>query len=728
MNGLTEESSNVQDDNIAAARRQLNDYIRRVVHDAVFCVPSEGLPAPARIAAAPPGLGKTGLALRASASVLHELRARGDGRTVAVAVPTVALAEQIAARFNALQEARGLNTAIWRGRDAADPERRGEHMCLDPEAASDAFTAGLPIGTSVCRRAGRGGGECIHAQLCGYQRQRRLDADLWVVTHPLITTPVPRAIGKPALLVVDEMFWPAGLKGSGTGPLLPLKALEVPVPPSSALKASSAARLVELQTNLARAIETMPEGPLRRDACLAAGVNHAAMAEGHRLAVLRLSDANPLRPGMAAQTRRAALRTAGDIRAVALIAQAFSAIAALVGGRGPVASGWAALAGTGPTRQLCLSLRREIAPGWRVPTLLLDAVADPVLNRAYWPSLADGDQTSGPPAPHMRVVQLADRDWAKTALVPDGWCSEAETARRLRNSLVVRALVLRESYGVDGRVLAIVPKVVEAHWRSWPVPANLELAHHNSVTGRDDWGPSQGGDGIRLLIIVGRTLPAPFAAERMAEILMGAAVSVRVRRYERESAVITLRDGSTSATTADRHPDPIAERIRRQLCEHQLIQLIGRGRGVNRTAANPLSVLLLTNRPIGEPVDAVTTWSEIAPSAADMMLATSGIAIGNAVDAAQAYSLWPSAAAARQAFRRCRTHPIEDLKLWGCRRALNTGSYQLAGPGRRAVNVVFDPKIVADPEAWLTWRLGLLSKFSLVPPVFESPATGGPVL
>lgn len=59
---------------------------------------------------------------------------------------------------------------------------------------------------------------------------------------------------------------------------------------------------------------------------------------------------------------------------------------------------------------------------------------------------------------------------------------------------------------------------------------------------------------------------------------------------QRPDAIRETLDGAELAE-ADRHPDPLAEAIRWQICKGALVQIIGRGRGVNRTADNPLDVL-----------------------------------------------------------------------------------------------------------------------------------------
>ena len=56
-----------------------------------------------------------------------------------------------------------------------------------------------------------------------------------------------------------------------------------------------------------------------------------------------------------------------------------------------------------------------------------------------------------------------------------------------------------------------------------------------------------------------------------------------------------MRAGNGVAVEGPYHPDPRAEAVRRAICEAQLVQAIGRGRGVNRTDANPLQIDILTN-------------------------------------------------------------------------------------------------------------------------------------
>src|SRR5262249_14263963 len=125
------------------------------------------------------------------------------------------------------------------------------------------------------------------------------------------------------------------------------------------------------------------------------------------------------------------------------------------------------------------------------------------------------------------------------------------------------------------------------------LPANVEMAHHNGIRGRDGWGPSEKDGGVAALIVAGRTLPPSGTVARMAEALTGKAMPLR--RYERGRAWRELSYGSTQACETLHYTDPIGEALRWQACEAEVMQIIGRARGVNRTAVNPVEIVAMTD-------------------------------------------------------------------------------------------------------------------------------------
>ena len=102
--------------------------------------------------------------------------------------------------------------------------------------------------------------------------------------------------------------------------------------------------------------------------------------------------------------------------------------------------------------------------------------------------------------------------------------------------------------------------------------------------------------------------------------------AARPERDQRIDAVHELTDGRLVATERDGHPDSIAEAFRRRITVLELQQIIGRGRGLWRTADNPLHVLVLTDVPLDTPVEELTTDAAERPSFEDRQIAVGAIA------------------------------------------------------------------------------------------------------
>jgi putative DNA primase/helicase len=177
------------------------------------------------------------------------------------------------------------------------------------------------------------------------------------------------------------------------------------------------------------------------------------------------------------------------------------------------------------------------------------------------------------------------------------------------------------------------------------IPANVQWVHHNAARGLNDWRH------VQAIIIIGRTLPSSESIRRMAEALTGTALPDLA--YERAEVWREMADGTMQRAEGIRCPEPIAEAMRWQACEGELLQLIGRPRGVRRTAADPVDVLLLTDVALPVPVAETLTAADLEPSPADRMLAKGGVALANPAHASAAYpELWRTRAAAKSALQR----------------------------------------------------------------------------
>ncbi|MDB5243982.1 MAG: putative primase/helicase, partial [Spirosoma sp.] len=343
------------------------------------------------------GTGKSDAALRHIARELQVMRKRGDTRNVAVAVPRHLLAEEQAERFRDLPESAGLTAAGWRGRKALDPQAPGyldkaipderkTKMCRDLPAVRDAEILGLPVEENVCRRR-KGGKEFVcpfHGE-CGAQRQKGQRADVWFVPHESLFGPKPAALGELFAVVVDEAPWQDGLQGLDSDSItLALDAFTRDAVVPNDFMGRNTQRLRDVYRRVIETLRGQPDGPLRRDAMLAADVTAETAKDGRILTWDRHVDPG-FRPGMTAAQRREAMTAAKDNPTIMRLARFFRALETLVAEDGPEASGWIALetqvTDHGPVRVLRLRGRRDVGKGWRVPTLLIDARLNPALVR-----------------------------------------------------------------------------------------------------------------------------------------------------------------------------------------------------------------------------------------------------------------------------------------------------------------------------------------------------------
>jgi putative DNA primase/helicase len=171
-----------------------------------------------------------------------------------------------------------------------------------------------------------------------------------------------------------------------------------------------------------------------------------------------------------------------------------------------------------------------------------------------------------------------------------------------------------------------------------------------------------------------------------------------------------MADGTAYAVTMDRRWHPVAEAVRWAICEGEVIQTIGRARGVNRTAADPCEIIIAADLPLPLAVHEVVPWQ--APDWFDEM-ALRGAVLENAADMARAYSdLWESHEVARKAKQRSGTNAYNDNYIKEFVPLLVR--YRLAGGGQKDRNALFDQTVIIDPRAWLEHRLGPLAAYEVV--------------
>jgi putative DNA primase/helicase len=142
--------------------------------------------------------------------------------------------------------------------------------------------------------------------------------------------------------------------------------------------------------------------------------------------------------------------------------------------------------------------------------------------------------------------------------------------------------------------------------RSAGLPPRVEAVHFNALSGLDRWG------GVGGMVVLGRTFPAPRTVELNAMALTGRVPTPNPADagwwYPMVERRVRLAGDRTAPLAMEEH----AEAVRWCICEGELIQAMGRGRGVNRSAATPLEIDLLTDVVLPVTVDALVPWSDPA--------------------------------------------------------------------------------------------------------------------
>jgi hypothetical protein len=236
-------------------------------------------------------------------------------------------------------------------------------------------------------------------------------------------------------------------------------------------------------------------------------------------------------------------------------------------------------------------------------------------------------------------------------------------------------------------------KLDQEHFADWLIkpgrlPNGIHVEHFNAIAGDDRYGD------VRLLICVGRTEATPLQMETLAGALSGKAPET-VRgpgSWWYPSADYEIAPGVIAR--CDYHPDALVQAIFEQTCAAGIIQAIGRGRAVNRTAADPVDIDILADVFLQIKIDRVEHWK--VPSAYIEMVRT-GLGVESPDHMTKAWpDVWRNERAAKRALADGR------FEANGMRRF----RYQIAGPKQKWRRGWYDPTIVSDPRASLEGLLG----------------------
>jgi putative DNA primase/helicase len=206
---------------------------------------------------------------------------------------------------------------------------------------------------------------------------------------------------------------------------------------------------------------------------------------------------------------------------------------------------------------------------------------------------------------------------------------------------------------------------------------------------------------------------------------------VVVAESHRETRGVRMADGTGGCIEVRAYANAAAEAVSAAITDAEVVQAIGRARGINRTAADPVRVWLMADVATPLVVDELLDWRDLAPSAVERM-ACRGIFLTSPADAARAYpDLFTSEEAARKAIKRgagsegyfpdipLRRNPLRGMSA---KSALQF-SYRPPGRGQQTRQGWARPDM--DPEdvwRWLESHLGELAVFTPAEPAPDAPA------
>ena len=554
--------------------RDLYDFLMRRI-------PAEGQPAPAWLVDGATGTGKTETILTMLPDVVYFDKAKRRPSRVAYLTPTGRHAAEIAERNAEISAAADhpLRSAIVRG--------RGELTCQAMPAVGLALRAGADVKDAVCGAATKLDQQCEHRTSCGYFRQLdpARDADLMILPHDYLTRELPdtRLGDNIGLVVIDEDPTPA-LTSTVTVPRAMLNAAaSTSVLTDGQFDDEATTDLEDLYRRMREALAALATGvPLPQ------GLREAALT---RTALLRAKDLTwrrkvtpDMTPAMSLAARRSVMREVEANHGLPLIASLIKAMLAVV--PDDAAPEFDLTAPAGRIRiegdDAIVIEDKPIARWLRdKPVVILSATADPTVLRRFFANLEAPHQPL-PAMPHVTIHQH---------LTGTG-------KRALRGKIEDVALWMRLE--AAGRPALLVNQLAQDERLRELLPNNFVSLHHGDVAGDNRFGH------VELQFIIGAPTMAPQDTADRASAAAG--FIVPAKSLEMVPARVTFPDGTGAAYERPGYRDPLLHAAHRHVHDGALNQAIGRGRGVNRTASNPLITHIIGYGEQAYPVDTISLW------------------------------------------------------------------------------------------------------------------------
>ena len=569
------------------------------------------------------GIGKSHLTRQTVVKIINSLRAKGDDRKIVIILPRLNLAEEYLEKFRQINEADHLRIEIYRGREQQDPEALEKQMCRRFEEAFAIGKNGLSVSENLCRKADN---TCPFYTTCGYRKQSYKTADIWLATQPLIYKRPPKFMKELAGLIIDEDPLTSCFRGfKGSGSSLYSSKLNLPLSENVSIeKIVDANAILEklsrhCENSKGKFLNIADLSISKEDISVAIKIGRKCLSELGTTPISNKSD-------VLEATKRISLNNTRIIKVCRFLSIILETLE-LTNTENTYVSGIRIhpqeFEEGNSIKLLHFRWIKKIHKEWKVPTLVLSATINEDLIRYLIPDCKAVTKVNVKPS-HTTIRQITNRAFSKTSLCEEG----SKQLQSLSHYIQVRAT---ES---QTRCLVVAQKeVIERIIEYSNLPKNVVTTHFNNLTGMDTWTD------VDIIIIIGRVDAKPNEVELRAEALALINVERIPREYPRRRAALTMSDGSIGpkvyAMQFDEdllgtpyHPNLIAEEVRTHITNNELLQAMGRGRAIRRTAENPLKIDLLINIPLPIGIDEAGTFEDFKPSKENIM-ASRGLILEN---------------------------------------------------------------------------------------------------
>ena len=656
--------------NVAQARSQLGGEIESFTEDA-YAWHAEGRQGePPNLALrATVGLGKSLISRQHLSGLQTRLKDQGLPHRIMVFVASHALAEEAATAW----EETGANVAVVRGYERKEPGT-GRPICRNLKTVKAAIANRRDIQTSACQKNLYN--RCRYFFGCAKQENRRQVsvADVVIAPYDAMFQKLAGAMAGIGVVVVDEACWqraPSVLPGLSLGSFQAELVSPGRAFGSRNSGASRAADLLALRKKLHDALTYSGPGPLKRAACVTEGLDAAACRSAVELEEKRFRS----RGATAGQDEDRIEEIVADAiwnERVYTLVDLWSVLETFLAGDTDSCPNLRIGEPDPKTRDSvihCSQLRQAVPEFAHQPLLHLDATFRSVLAT---PILGEMREVLIDAAAPDMAVTLVPGSFGKTKLREGLQSSPGGETQARAGSLLARCVnyvsLVAWAHGRD-EVLVVTNKEIEPVFGGLP---NVSTAHFNAVAGIDAWKD------VRALIVIGRPLPRDSDVSTLAGVHLGADAE---GQYHATAAGVWMRDGGSRNLRVLRHEDPAAEVMRAAICDDELIQVIGRGRGVNRKADRPLDVHILADVALPLVHDRIHAWDSIKPGIFEQML-LAGAAVDSASDAFALYpEMFSSIEQAQKTFQRAPFKgQIPYIYIRGL--SIKSAAYRRAGRGR----------------------------------------------